>query len=105
MCICACCKSVLYTFDTVHIHACALYLRAIILHVGVVGQSNPSGAPAASSHVELPSPHPASGVLVRPIPQQPSPVRVSSLHEDPGGWPVLIPAARPRTFYVINMHL
>lgn len=44
--------------------------------LGVVGQSNPSGAPAASSHVELPSPHPASGVLVRPIPQQPSPVRV-----------------------------
>lgn len=43
---------------------------------GVVGQSSPSGAPAASSHVELPSPHPASGVLVRPIPQQPSPVRL-----------------------------
>ena len=44
--------------------------------LGVVGHSSPSGAPAASSHVELPSPHPASGVLVRPIPQQPSPVRV-----------------------------
>ena len=29
----------------------------------------------------------------------------NSLHEDPGVRPILIPAARPRTFYVINMHL
>ena len=58
--------------------------HAVVL--GVVGQSNPSGAPTASSHVELPSPHPASGVLVRPIPQQPSPVRVGLSYIVQGGW-------------------
>ena len=70
-------------------HTCMyMYFLYRTVVLGVVGQSNPSGAPTASSHVELPSPHPASGVLVRPIPQQPSPVRVSLLYYIivQGGW-------------------